>query len=192
MRSKWTIGSYIALFFLVVPFVLTNTVNPEWLGRFIAVYFFFMLATIIAFWITFDTRIRLLRENAVLYRKWGKKKVDMISRGLLLLVGLFFFFEGFLPLSTDALFLYKNRGPLAAQGKIVETYQSPWGLGGIASQGLIIDTGREKISFDIDFHYPSLKKSDDLYEFFYVPKTKIILEIRKINPLIMGTVTIVF
>src|SRR5687768_5694558 len=94
-------GLYVLVVFIVAPIILIRSIEPEWLGRFIAVGLEVCTIPLAAFWITFDRNMQLIRKTSPLYQKYGDR-AEFTMRAILFILGIvaIFMFTQQFPLMT--------------------------------------------------------------------------------------------
>ena len=167
---------------LPLPFLLTYSIDPEWLGRMMGVMCFNYLGLGLFAWIVIDRRIEPVNMQSVGARLYGEKamrRVEFIGRSLLFLGISVGFLYGVIDTTKDIRFLIQNGKPMVMDDKITRTYQDQFGLGGILDQEVVLEK-TPKQRWNIQFHFPPLKPDGKMYEFLYIPNTEQILEVREV------------
>lgn len=172
-------GWYVAVILLFAPMVTIWAIEPNWLGRFIGLGFWFVLAPLLILWSALDPRVHFFREDAFLYKKFDKKRVEKVARIIVFVVGVLSSIFLVVPFSRDSIFLF-SKNPLTRTSLITD-------ISGIG-RGLIIEhivlekeVSTKDNSFTAWYFPPRHIMQGNTYEFLYLPHTRIILEARLIE-----------
>ncbi len=184
--TNW--GWYVATFIILGPFLFISFIEPDWLGRLIGLSFFFGIPPIIAFLYAFGPRKNLTdiahRKNLwpqYIIKRIGERGVDIVTKVLCLIAGMWIVLFMSLPFARDVLFIIDNAGPKEKKMHVVENQGSS--VAGFVFREVVVDSypsGTEN-TFRAWYFSPRYIMQGKTYEFLYLPNTHIILDAKSVS-----------
>ncbi len=165
---------------LVLPFLTTYLVSPEWLGRVIAITVFYFFGFLLLVWILVDPRADppVTTIGIRLYEEKPMKKIRYAIKGFIVLLIAISFPLIVIDQIKDINFLLKNGEPLVLTDKITRSDHDIWSCVGTCIQGIKLESNSG--DWTMYFHFPALQPDGKTYEFLYVPNSKSILDVKEV------------
>jgi hypothetical protein len=170
---------YIAVAFVLGPYVLLNAFDLGWIVRMLAATLFMVSGgSMLLYWGLRESIVTSeMRGNGPLVRRFGQRRVALAIRVILVAFGALLLIPYLISVGSDIEQIMEGRGPLVRVGTVTRTN---WGF---VVKNIVLDeqVERKQDSFFAWYFRPREIMVGDRYEFVYLPNTRQILEARIIE-----------
>ena len=173
-------GWYVAIGIILGPLLSILLIQPEWLGRLVGISFFFLSAPFLAFWGALSPRVKFVRDDSWLHKRYDRRSVDIVARSCVFLAGVVALLILTVPFTKDLIAIANHQAPLSRVGLVTRT--SGNALTGLVNERVALDRDfvDQDNSFSALFFPPRHIMQGNTYEFLYLLNTHIILEARRL------------
>lgn len=172
-------GWYMAVLFIFSPVVLLYVISPDWFARVIGVLLQAVFGLLILLWIIFGKKITLIKDDSPLISRFGKNKVVLFIKCIIIIFTLFAFKTTCLPIFKDVLVLVNTKTPIEKTATVTSTQQ---GLG-LIFETVTLDSsvGTKENMFQAYYFSPRHIMQGNTYKFLYLPNSRFIIEANLVN-----------